>query len=232
MGRSNPLDDLHTEFVMKPHAARPHSLRRGMLLVALGAAALLVLAGGCGDLNDNPNPAGLSVMYQFGGSSVLSASADRSQPAAVSPAVASPSGYSPQVQSLVVGAIVITHPSGSGPNGAFTSADVGTLSETESNYLEDDATQSVQFLSIVQLPTASNTVEFRIPPPAAGSWQLIAVGTRNRLETLDDIADNSPIWYGFIGEFLNGKVLPGGTVEDPLVLEPACDVIDPVTPCP
>lgn len=218
---------------MKPKQCILSQNRCGLAgwLLLLASAAFVVVAGGCGDLNDNPNNSSLGVTVAFNDNG--SASASGSEPNQQSPqAITSPAGE--QVLTLVVGAIVITHEKV--PGGGivpYTFADINTLNETQRELLEKDAEQSVVFLEIVQLPTASNFVEFDIPPDNAGKWQLIAVGMRHRIEALDEILDNSPIYYGFIDTFLNNLVTPGTAVTQTLLLDPGCGLqFQPQPPCP
>jgi hypothetical protein len=212
---------------MKPHADRPYPLHGGFFRVALCAAALLVLAGGCGQFNDDPNPAGMGVRYQFNGGGANPASVDGSS---TPQAIIGPVGGTP-VFTVVVGAIVVT-PLGTGPGGAYTQTDALNLTDAQREQLEQDAIQSAVYMELVQLPSAEDSVEFRIPPSGAGNWQLIGVGLRNPRLALEEIQNIDPIWYGFIGEFLNGKVVPGQVYPTPLALDPWCGPQNPNPPLP
>lgn len=197
----------------------------GSWVVALCAAAVLVLAGGCGQFNDNPSEGGMSVRYEF------------AQPAATNGTSTRAIAWDPTlggeaVLSLVVGAIVITEHLGHGPDGAYDETNVDTLSDAQRQSIEDAAKQSLQYLEVVGLPTDSNSVDFKIPPKNAGTWQLVAIGLRHAVKTLDEVQDDSPIWYGFIGEFLNGKVNPGEEYPVPLVLHPWCAPANANPPAP
>ncbi len=205
---------------MNAHASqRPLPLRSGARLLTVLAAALLVLAAGCGQFNDDPNPAGLSVAYTFSGGAVTADS---------DPLTAETQGVTVNggdvVETLVIGAIVITHRSS-----PYQPGDDPTDAEREA--LEKDAEQSLQFLEIVDLPTPGNVVEFTIPPDSAGPWQLVGVGMRRNIDTLDEVTDSDPIYYGFIGRFLNGTVLPGDLLPDVLTLEPACTLEPSLNGC-
>ena len=196
-------------------ADRPNPLRKGMYLAALGAAVLLVLAGGCG--NDNPYPGGMSVQVAFQG-----ATSGTSSTMAWNPATQGPL----EVKSVVVGAIVITHNRGGCPGGATLCAysDVSQVTTTNRDLLQTDAEQSVNFLEINVITGDTAEVEFPIPPNAAGPWQLIGIGLKNDLsqDGLAEITSVDPIWYGFVPEFLNGKVVPGTLYPTPLTLQPWC----------
>ena len=205
-------------------------------LLLLAVPALLLVLGGCGGLNDDPADGGLSVRFGFsdsGGASSAEASPATAEPqvTAEPQAIVSPKG---DVLTVVIGAIVITQEKNPG-NGieAYTTADVATgIEETQREALESDLEQSITFLEIVQLPTSEDTVSFPIPPDNAGKWQLLAVGMRHRIEALDEIENNSPIYYGFIGQFLNGQVTAGQEVSQSLQLIAACGIDDPIVPCP
>ncbi len=134
---------------------------------------------------------------------------------------------------IIIGAIVITHEKVVGEGiQPYTSTDISSIDDRQRDLLEADAEQSVNFLEIVQLPTADDVVSFPIPPGNAGKWQLFGVGMRHRIENLGEIQDDSPIYYGFIGEFLNNKVSPGDTIGATLTLKPACNTTyQPSPPC-
>ena len=202
------------------------------LLLPLAVAALFLVLGGCGGLNDDPAGGGLSVRFGFADSndgSSTEASA-QSSPDTAEPMLSSPAGT--EVLSIVIGAIVITHEKVSG-NGIepYTIDDVfAGIGESQRALLESDLEQSIVFMEIVQLPTDDDSVEFPIPPDNAGKWQLLAVGMRHRIESLGDIDSNSPIYYGFIGRFLNGEVTPGDEISEDLKLIAACAIADPPKP--
>ena len=209
--------------------------RKISLLLLLAVSALLFVLGGCGGLNDDPADGGLTVRFGFsdsGGASSAEASSATVEPQATAQpqAIVSPKG---DVLTVVIGAIVITHIKDiASVITAYNALDIATISERERELLESDLEQSVVYLEIVQLPTAEDTVSFPIPPDNAGEWQLLAVGMRHRIEALDEIENNSPIYYGFIGEFLNGQVSPGQELSQTLTLTAACGIADPIVPCP
>lgn len=198
---------------MKSQAAdRPQPRCRGWLLPALCAAALLVLAGGCGEFNDNPNPGGLTVAYEF------STGSGTSSPQLIS---ALPCVGCEPVPTVVLGAIVITHERVPGA-GIQPYSSVDQVTDTNENLLRDDAEQSALYLTPTQLPSVAETVDFGIPPAGSGPWQLVGVGLRNRRQAIADIEDGDVTWFGFIGQFLNGQVAPNQTLEGTLTLNPWC----------
>lgn len=214
---------------MKPQAAdRPQPRLRGVALVGLCAAALLVLAGGCGEFNDNPFPGGLTVGLGFaeGGSGTSSTS---STDGTSGTQVVTPPPNCEDVKTVVVGAIVIRHSRDfSGVIKPYR--DEADVNDANEDLLQADAEQSAEFLRITQAPIP-DAVEFTIPPNGAGPWQLVAVGLRNRREAIADIVDTDITWYGFVGEFLNGKVLPGETIGTELVMQRWTNAPAPDTSC-
>jgi len=205
---------------MKRNAAdRLNPLHKGTLLVALCAATLLVLAGGCGQFNDNPNQAGMSFTMSFKG-------ADASGTSSTMSWNTSTLGTIP-VKSVIVGAIVIRHNNGNCAAGVsvcpYTS--VTQVNDTNRDALQNDAEQSVNFLEINPISDGNDTeVEFPIPPNAAGPWQLVGIGLKNDLSAagIAQVTSLDPIWYGFVGAFLNDSVVPGELYPVPLILEPWC----------
>ena len=206
-------------------ADRPTPLHKGMLLAALGAAMLMVLAGGCGQFNDNPSPGGSSFTMSF-----ASASGATPSSATASPMTWDTTTLGPlQVRTVVVGAIVITHNrGGTCPAGSICPyTDSSDVNDTNRDLIQQDAEQSVNYLGINpisgQEPT---TVDFAIPPDGAGPWQLIGIGLQEDLsdQGIADVKTLTPIYYGFVPQFLNGLVYPGQPVDPAftLTLKPWC----------
>ena len=202
------------------------------LLLLLAVSALLLVLGGCGGLNDDPAGGGLTVRYGFSDSG--DGSSSQASSATLEPLTLILPPEDEEVLTIVIGAIVITHEKVSG-NGieAYTIDDVAAgIGESQEELLKSDLEQSIVFMEIVQLPTDDDFVEFRIPPDNAGQWQLLAVGMRHRIEALSDIQSDSPIYYGFIDEFFNGKVTPGQKLSEVLTLIPTCGTANqPEGPC-
>ena len=201
------------------------------LLLPLAVAALFLVLGGCGGLNDDPAGGGLSVRFGFADSndgSSTEASA-QSSPDTAEPMLSSPAGT--EVLSIVIGAIVITHEKDVG-NGIqpYVLGDIDGMTTRQRDLLEADLEQSIVFMEIIQLPTTEDSVEFPIPPDNAGKWQLLAVGMRHHIEALSEIQSDSPIYYGFIGQFLNGLVSPGEEISELLTLTAACNTQNAPSP--
>ncbi len=208
---------------MRPYTvSRALALRHGTLGVVLLAGLLLAL-GGCGEFNDDPTDGGLAVRFAFADGAQSTTAGDDGLAGVEGIEF---TGQGEEVVTVVVGPIVITHEKVIG-GGIQPYETADEVTDRQRDLLQDDAEESVQFLRIVQLPTSSDTVEFTIPPGNAGPWQLIAVGLRNRRTVLGDITSDDPIWYGFIGEFLEGKVLPNQTLDTPIILEPGCNLPNP-----
>jgi hypothetical protein len=200
---------------MYPKAAdRPSPLRVGWLVVALGAAAVLVL-GGCGQFNDNP-VSGVALRYSFDAGGGASTAGTSGRMYTWPPELGEP------IETLIIGAVIITF-----QDSPLTA--VGEVTGANQELLMDDAVRSLNYLDMVQLsslPESDPIASFQIPAANVGNWQLAAVGLRNRRERPEDILDSDAIWYGFIGTFLNqtGGLAPGQLVDTPLVLNPWCAV--------
>jgi len=171
-------------------------------LAAAGALAALVLIAGCQGRGPNEGSGKLQVnlvpiLQQLGGAggghSGQSATGARTGELATPPA----SDAVTPVLTLVVGAIVID----------FRDTPIGSdtaITDTVRNQLKKAATNSVQFLSLVQLPTGISLADFDAPPPGATHWQVTVVGLRDSVTSFDAIGDKSAIYYGFNSD-ANGK---------------------------
>jgi hypothetical protein len=95
-----------------------------------------------------------------------------------------------RVRSVIIGAVVITF------QGSPLNSD-SRINDDNVQGLIDDLINSVNFFTIVDLPTAADEIEFKVPPPGAGGWQVAAVGSRARLATFDDLKEENVIYYGF-----------------------------------
>lgn len=185
------------------------------LLAPLAAVALL--AAGCGELNDNPRE-GVGLRVGFDGV----ATATRADGGDIGARLTtSPCDGCEEVKTVIAGAIVITH-----TDTPYTSDSVTNITDAQREALEEDAIDSANHISILQLPSAENVVEFRVPTGSSAQFQLFAIGLRNRRTVLDEIQDDDPIWYGFTSQFLTPDDLkPGDTFT--IELQPACGVDNP-----
>lgn len=215
---------------MKRNIGRPGPRFKGMLLAGLFAAASLVLLGGCGQFNDNPASPSLSATVSFAGQNQTTATSG-STTCDVDTICSPTTADGGPVQMIIIGPIVITagHNNGSGPDGAWTSADAtSNISDQDRTNLVDDATQSAQYVALITLPNP-DVVKFVIPPDGAGNWQLGAVGLNTYEPDLASVQDSSVSWFGFIGHFLNGEIQPGGTLTETLTLQPWCTPNGPIS---
>ncbi|HEX7927827.1 MAG TPA: hypothetical protein VF678_09555, partial [bacterium] len=198
------------------------SSRRGMAfpgIAALLMVAMLALAG-CG--NDHPSDNGgtmkvdlRGIVSQMGGSGGGGFS-EMSVGVADSPATTA-------VKSLIIGAVVITF--------TDTPLDAGTpITQDLTDKLADDVINSINYFSIVDLPTSADSVEFKVPPPGAGHWQVAAIGTRKQILTYDDLnSDDVAIYYGFTPQFFTTS---GSTNPDvSITMNRACLIDTPPNGC-
>lgn len=194
------------------------SVRTGLTLAAVAALAV-VAAGGCGELSNDSSPRNITVIVGFG---------DGGGNPLLGDALVQPPGSGETIESIAVGAIVITV-----RETPYDSAD--DVDEAASERLVDDAIQSAAFITIEDLPFAGDTISFLIPPDTAGNWQLVAVGSRIDIDVLDDfqgedeLGRSAPIWYGFTPgpDFQNEQIEPGDTIT--LTIEPGCELAEPPT---
>jgi hypothetical protein len=205
---------------MESEMAHTFSSRGRLAESLLGAALLLtVLAlglAGCG--NDHPAGNGGTIRVdlralqsQVGGGFATETAGPGDSPATTA------------VKSLVIGAVVIT----------FTdtplSSDTNINSDLQDK-LASDIINSVNYFSIVDLPTSEDFVEFKVPPPGAGHWQVAAVGTRTQILTFNDLNDNSAaIYYGFDEAFHTTSGSSGPDVS--LEMKRACFLDSPPNGC-
>ena len=98
------------------------------------------------------------------------------------------------VSSLLIGPVVVT----------FTSDPItvnSTLTDTLVDSLASDVQNSIAYFRIEALPSASDTVEFDLPPEEAGGWQMVAIATSIPINSFDNLVNSpgSAIYYGFDG---------------------------------
>jgi hypothetical protein len=187
----------------------------------LALLALVAALGLSGCSNDNPREDGgtitvdiRGIKQQLGGGS-----------GGFSTSTTGP-GDSPattDVKSLIIGAVVITFTDT--PLTSDTNIDSGLEDK-----LADDVINSINYFSIVDLPTSDDFVEFKVPPPGADHWQVAAIGTRNKIAVFEDLSDESvAIYYGFTPQFYNTSGDSGPTVD--IEMKRACFIDDPPAGC-
>lgn len=185
-------------------------------LLGLLAIAAAVGFGGCGDLNGNP-------AESSGGTATVSLDALQSQMGySTSGGIVAPAGndWTTVVDGLVVGAIIVSQ---------STPYTADTIDDDTSSNIEDDAVNSINYFSIIDLPTSASTVQFFIPPPSAGNWQIAAIGLTSTPNLLGDLDGGDAAYYAFSDTFLNTDDVEGTTVS--LTLKRACLSDEPPKGC-
>jgi hypothetical protein len=180
--------------------------------------------GGIGTISVDIRP----LVEQMGGGTGSSASGDSSRRYSGLIAGPGPSPATTAVQTLIVGAVAI------GFQDTPLAADAA-ITDTLRDELRQAEINSSQFIALTQLPTDNPFLEFSVPPPAATHWQIVAVGTRDAIHYLDEVRDDSPIYYGFnrdhsgIPVFLSAETLGNAPIE--VVMKRACVLTLPPNGC-
>lgn len=185
-------------------------------LLGLLAMAAAVGFSGCGDLNGNPAEGS-------SGTAVVSLDNLQTQMGySVSGGIVAPEGddYTTVVDGLVVGAIIVSQ---------STPYTADSIDDDTSSNVEDDAVNSINYFRIIELPSSASTVEFFIPPPSAGNWQIAAIGVTPTPSLLADLEDSDPLYYAFSDTFLDTETIEGSTVS--LTLRRACLSDEPPKGC-
>jgi hypothetical protein len=185
-------------------------------LLGLLAIAAAVGFSGCGDLNSNPADSSSGTVE------VSLSSLQAQMGYSVSGGIVAPAGddWTTVVDGLVVGAIIVSQ---------STPYTADSIDEDTSSNIEDDAVNSIDFFSIIDLPTSSATVQFFIPPPSAGNWQLAAIGVTPTPSLLANLEDSNPLYYAFSSTFLSTNSIEGTT--QTLTLRRACLTDEPPKGC-
>lgn len=84
-------------------------------------------------------------------------------------------------KALVIGAIVVTR------NTPYTSGEV--LTQAQEDALVEDLANSINYITLVNLPVSKDYIEFLIPPDTAGHWQVVVVAVNFAVDNLGDLAD-------------------------------------------
>jgi len=176
---------------------------------------------GCGEFNDNPAEQARTISIdiqelqrQVGYSTDSIANQCEQLPRIVS---SGGSDATSEVKTIALGAIVVTS-----RDTPYTTDEAPTDEEVE--IFKDEVANSVVYISFVDLPTSEDTVDFLIPPPSAGKWQVFAIGVDFELDYLEELAEdeheNSIIYYGFTKDFYTSETIEGVTPE--ITLKRAC----------
>lgn len=165
---------------------------------------LFTLLPGCGEFNDNPRETKMKLTVdiselkkQFGYSSDSDNEDSLEKTVRSIPELPETEATS-AVKSLVIGAIVIT-----ARDTAYTTDEA--LTDDDMEDIEDDVLNSAAYIDFVNLPTSDDTIEFLVPPPSAGNWQVAAIGVNFKMEYLDELDetehDDAVMYYGFTPVF-------------------------------
>jgi len=182
-------------------------------LLGLGIL-MLILAVSCKQFNDDPAEPEQKIrmnvgklQQQVGYSSQVTIQAPEE------------SSASTPVKGMILGAMVVTS------RETPYSTEVALNDEIKKN-MEDELTNSIEFLGIIKLPNAEQFLEFKVPPETAGKWQIIAVGVDFAIETLDELGEdeheNALIYVGFSKNFYKAEDVGDEPLEEELVLQRAC----------
>lgn len=107
---------------------------------------------------------------------------------------------------LVIGAIVVTS-----RDTPYSSGE--TLTEAEEDTLVDELINSLNYITIANLPIAADFIEFLIPPDTAAHWQVVVIATSNSLSRLDDVDADLITHTGFSTKFYESSTLGSEVVQ-------------------
>jgi hypothetical protein len=197
----------------------------------LAGACLIFGLMGCKDINDNPPPEAprltvdlQDIQRQLGYVMSPNGSHRATEPdraiAILENDVTTPA------LSLLVGAIVVSN-----RNTPYTS-DIA-INRSIDLFFGSDLTSSGEYLRIIDLPTATGTVEFKVPPPSAGQWQVLAIALSSRPKLVSQLSDaehkDAAIYYGIAGRFFSSDDI--GRTPIPLKLKRVCLLDSPPKGC-
>lgn len=193
------------------------------IITLLCICGLIALTAGCKDLNDNPPPereptARINVADL---QSQLSAGAGLHETDATEfgdrSVTSSDSDVSSEAKTILVGAIVVTkrgtpYPDDVTPTGSIP------------KFFGNDLYDSGEYLQLIDLPVTETYIEFKVPPPSAGNWQVIAVAFSTQPELVSDLTEtehkNSAIYFGVNENFFTADDI--GTTPVPIKMRRVC----------
>jgi len=197
---------------MKAMQYFPTPMRRLALLLAV----VLALAG-CKELsNDPPEKYGnlvvsLKDIQAQMGIKAAQKSNTRGSERQQSVSVPTATEATDAVASLLVGAFVVTS-----RETPYT-ADVAITSEIEDN-LKEELSGSIDYITIVDLPTEKDYIEFPYPKSTLSKWQVIAVGLNFAIKEFGELAEDehkdSILYAGFSDRFYQADTIGENEVVD------------------
>ena len=191
---------------------------------------LFSLIIGCAEFNDNPAEKEKTISIdiqelqrQVGYSTDSTGNQREELPRITGPG---DSDATNDVKSIVVGAIVVT--SRDTPYSEYEA-----ITDEEWEVFKDEIANSIGYISFVHLPTSEDTIEFSVPPPSAGNWQVFAVGIDFRIDYVEELGedehDDAVIYAGFAKDFYTSETIEGETPE--LTLRRACVTNENIKGC-
>lgn len=193
---------------------------------------LLLSAGGCKDLNDNPPPEPEKTLQidiadlqsQISASPGLH---ETSPDETIHQSVTSTdTDVSSEAKTLLVGAIVVTKRD-------TPYEDEITPTTSISRFFGSDLYDSGEYLELIDLPVSQKYIEFKVPPPSAGNWQVIAVGFSTQPEQVDNLSDTehrkAAIYFGTNENFFTADDI--GNTPVPVRMKRVCLQGDPPNGC-
>jgi hypothetical protein len=195
-----------------------------LMIKTLGFCGLLLfIVAGCKDLNDNPPPVAADTMRidvaeiqrqitVGAGGSQENQNEDRRFAL-----TSSDTDVSSEAKTLLIGAIVVT--SRSTPYSSSTS-----ITTSIPSFFGNDLTDSGDFIQLINLPVSETYVEFKVPPPSAGNWQVFAVAFSTQPELVSDLSTeehkNSAIYFGVKEQFFKAEDM--GNTPVPVRMQRVC----------
>ena len=114
-----------------------------------------------------------------------------------------------EARSLILGAVIIHN---GGPYSNDTPITEGKIGE-----LQQDIQNSLEYMEIISLPTSREFFEVKLPPEAAGNWQVMVEASRLTPEYLSDLATSEQqgglTYFGFSNGFMDPSNLEPPTIK-------------------
>jgi len=183
---------------------------RWLLPLLLGTVLTL---GSCAEWNDNPGNTVRVSLYdirnQMGFENTLSTLLNGPEDSAATTGV----------QALVIGAMKT--------DVAYTENDTITVALVDE--IKAKAEASAQYFTIVHLAGSPDFVEFEVPPATAGTWQMVAIGTKSAITSLNQLTGGDEAVY--VGMEFGTLRTSDNTANVDLTLQRACLLNSPPLGC-